>query len=104
MGIRIVTILAFISVQGVAEAKTRRIEIVEEIEKKRNQTILFQGIQKESLQNCQSWLAAQKKSLGNRVLTHYCGVESLGTAICTYPAIGEIKYILKKYRTETTEN
>lgn len=81
-------------------------ETVEEQEKSEVKVFCSKTSEKEAMASCQKWLDAQSKTLGQRLLTSYCSegeLQSNNTG-CLYKATGELKYVLKKFRTETERN
>lgn len=87
-----------------AFADSVRTEIIEEIERKEIKTFCAKKSGGDAKKQCEDWLAMQKKSLGDRLLTAYCSPADMapGKAVgCLYEAKGEVKYILKKYKVET---
>ena len=83
-----------------SNAKT---ETVEEEEKTEVKYFCSKNDEKEAMHFCQKWLEAQSKTLGQRLLTSHCGEGELqtGNSACLYRSSGELKYVLKKFRTET---
>ncbi len=81
-------------------------ETVEEQEKSEVKVFCSKNSEKEAVSACQKWLDAQVKTLGPRLLTSYCGEGELQTANsgCLYKATGELKYVLKKFKTETEKS
>ena len=98
------TFLAF-SPELWASSSTSKTEIVEESEKTEVKIFCSKTSEKDAVQMCTRWLEQQSKTLGQRLLTSYCsqGELNTGNAACLYQANGELKYVLKKYRTETTK-
>ena len=83
--------------------ESKKTEIVEETEKLEAKIFCSKTSEKEALQSCEKWLDQQSKTLGARLLTSYCSAGELqnNQASCLYRSNGELKYVLKKYRTET---
>lgn len=81
-------------------------ETVEEQEKTEVKVFCAKGSEKEAVAACQKWLDAQSKTLGQRLLTSYCSEGELqsNNSGCLYKATGELKYVLKKFKTETERN
>jgi hypothetical protein len=95
--------IAFGSLSGLAlAASSSKTEIVEEQEKSETKVFCSKVSEKAAVTDCEKWLGAQTKSLGSRLLTSYCSAGELSTnnSACLYKATGEIKYVLKTYRTE----
>lgn len=87
-----------------AFADTVKTEVIEEVERKEIKSFCAKKSADDAKKQCLEWLAVQKKSLGNRLLTSYCSpgqMVSDKAAGCLYQAKGEVKYILKKYKVET---
>ncbi len=84
-------------------ASSTKTEIVEETEKLETKIFCSKTSEKEALSGCEKWLETQSKTLGPRLLTSYCSQGELvsNNAGCLYRATGELKYVLRKYRTET---
>ncbi len=86
------------------QASTRKTEIVEETENKESKMFCSKSSEADAKKACDAWLIEQKKHLGDRVLTVYCSAAeqaSSASGSCLYRSVGEIKYVLRKYRTET---
>ncbi len=77
-------------------------EIVEEQEKSETKVFCSKVSEKAAVTDCEKWLGTQAKSLGSRLLTSYCSAGEISTnnTACLYKATGELKYVLKTYRTE----
>ena len=103
MKLAFLLIFSFSSIQ--ATASSTKIEIVEEVEKRETRRFCSKVSVAEAEKKCVAWLGVQKKNLGSRVLTTYCGDGELNQKVndCLYRVVGEIKFVLKKYRTETTD-
>lgn len=88
---------------GLMAAATTKTEVVEETEKTEVKIFCSKASEKEALGLCEKWLGAQSKTLGQRLLTSYCsqGEQTTNAPACLYRATGELKYVLRKYRTET---
>ena len=86
-----------------AMAKTLlKTETVEEQEKTEIKVFCSKNNEKEALNLCEKWLEKQSKSLGERLLTGSCSQgDQTADAACLYKATGDLKFVLKKYRTET---
>jgi hypothetical protein len=85
---------------------TVKTETVEEQDKSEVKIFCSKVSEKEAAAACQKWLEAQSKTLGQRLLTSYCseGEMQSNNSGCLYKATGELKYVLKKYKTETERN
>ncbi|HYX35346.1 MAG: hypothetical protein M3Q07_28655 [Pseudobdellovibrionaceae bacterium] len=81
-------------------------ETVEEQEKSEVKVFCSKSSEKDAMNSCQKWLDAQAKNLGARLLTSYCseGEQQSSNTACLYRSTGELKYVLKKFRTETERN
>ncbi len=77
-------------------------EVVQETEKSETKVFCSKTSEKAAVADCEKWIATQSKSLGNRLLTSYCNSGEITTdnTACLYRALGELKYVLKTYRTE----
>lgn len=85
-------------------AATSKTEIVEETENKETKMFCSKRSEAEAKKECEAWLKEQRQYLGDRVLTVYCSSAEQATSTsgsCLYRSVGEIKYVLRKYRTET---
>lgn len=81
-------------------------ETVEEQEKTEVKVFCAKGSEKEAAILCQKWIDSQVKSLGQRLLTSHCTEGELQTSGsgCLYRSTGELKYVLKKFKTETEKS
>ena len=86
-------------------ASTSKVEVVEEREKRETRRFCSKKSLRDAEQQCKNWLAKQSKTLSNRLLTSYCGPSESKPKVneCLYRAVGELKYVLKTYRTETVD-
>ncbi|MFW7377471.1 MAG: hypothetical protein ACOH5I_01525 [Oligoflexus sp.] len=87
-------------------ANTVKVEVVEEAEKQDMKMFCSKTSEQASKKDCEVWLNAQKKTLGDRLLTAFCSSSEVSAEVksnCMYRTVGEIKYVLRKYRTETTQ-
>ena len=83
-------------------AKTIKTEVVEEQEKSEIKVFCSKTSSQDATNLCEKWLGQQNKSLGARLLTSHCSNGDMSSDTnCLYKATGEVKYMLKKYRTET---
>lgn len=101
---RCLTVLGGFCLTAVAWAgTTTKTEIVEEQEKSEVKVFCSKTSEKEAVASCQKWLDAQAKNLGQRLLTSYCSEGELqsNNSGCLYRSTGELKYVLKKFKTET---
>ncbi len=81
---------------------TNKTEIVEEADKTEVKIFCSKSSEREALALCEKWLGQQEKRLGQRLLTSYCSSGELSSnPSCLYKSSGELKYVLRKYRTET---
>ena len=89
-----------------AAGMNSKTEIVEEQEKSEVKVFCSKSSEKDAAQNCQKWLESQSKTLGPRLLLNYCSEGELQTGNngCLYKSTGELRYILKKYKTETEKS
>lgn len=100
-------LLLFLAPQLVSSAawsatSTSKTEIVEENDKTEVRIFCSKSSEREAQSLCEKWLAQQEKTLGNRLLTSYCSTgEMSANSACLYRSQGELKYVLRKYRTET---
>lgn len=81
-----------------------RVEVVEEQEKRDTKMFCSKVSEQAAAKECENWLAEQKKTLGDRLLTAYCSSSEISAeqaSSCLYRSVGDIKYVLRKYRTET---
>lgn len=81
-------------------------ETVEEQEKSEVKVFCSKISEKEASAACQKWLELQSKTLGSRLLLSQCSegdLQSSNTA-CLYKSVGELRYVLKKYKTETEKS
>ena len=85
----------------------QKIEIIEEKEQKDTKVFCSKSSEQAAKKDCQLWLDAQKKSLGDRLLTAYCSTAELKSEAldkgCLYRSMGELKYVLRTYRSEYVE-
>ena len=88
-----------------AFADNNRVEMVEETEKTEIKIFCSKSSEKDAVSLCQQWLGVQQKSLGSRLLTSFCGQGEIvsDNPGCLYRATGELRYILKKHRIETSK-
>jgi hypothetical protein len=87
-----------------AFADSVKTEVIEEIERKEIKSFCAKKSGSDAKKQCEDWLAVQKKSLGDRLLTAYCSPADMASGkvvSCLYESKGEVKYILKKYKVET---
>ncbi len=96
----------FLCVDVAYSGQQTKTETIEEQEKVELKVFCSKSSEKEAQNNCQKWLEAQSKTLGNRLLTSYCGEGELqtGNSACLYKSTGELKYLLKKFKTETEKS
>ncbi len=81
---------------------TSKTEIVEENDKTEVRFFCSKTSEREAQSLCEKWLAQQEKSLGNRLLTSHCSAgEMSANAACLYRSQGDIRYVLRKYKSET---
>lgn len=82
----------------------QKIEVVEEKERSDAKIFCSKVSEQAAKKDCQAWLDQQKKSLGDRLLTAYCSTAELKSEAlekgCMYRSVGELKYILRSYRSE----
>ncbi len=107
MNKRLLTCFGFFWLTGLAFAgSSSKTEVVEEQDKSEIKVFCSKSSEKEAVNACQKWLEAQSKNLGSRLLTSYCSEGELQTANsgCLYKSTGELKYVLKKFRTETEKS
>ena len=80
-------------------------EVVEEQDKTDTKVFCSKNNEKEAASLCEKWLDKQTKSLGDRMLTSNCSQGDMSSDTgCLYKATGEIKYVMKKYRRDTTRD
>lgn len=86
-----------------AMAKTLlKTEVVEEQEKSEIRVFCSKNNAQEAVNLCEKWLDKQTRTLGDRLLTSACSQGDQTTdPNCLYKATGDLKYALKKFRTET---
>jgi hypothetical protein len=104
---RCLTFFGCLSLSAAAWAGTQiKTETVEEQEKSEVKVFCSKGSEKEAMASCQKWLDTQAKTLGQRLLLSHCSEGELqsGNSACLYRSTGELKYVLKKYKTETERN
>lgn len=83
-------------------SSTNKTEIVEESDKTEVKFFCSKTSEREANSLCERWLNQQEKTLGNRLLTSHCSAgEITANPACLYRSQGELKYVLRKYRTET---
>jgi len=102
--INIIVGLVTFAVSAIAFANANRVEIIEEQEKRETRMFCSKVSEQASKKDCDKWLEDQKKPLGDRLLTAFCSSSEISTeqaSSCLYRTVGEIKYVLRKYRTET---
>lgn len=99
----LVLTLGFHALPSFAAAQATKTEIVEETEKSEVKIFCSKNSEKEALATCEKWLEQQSKSLGQRLLTSYCSQGEIASNPngCLYRTTGELKYVLRKYRSET---
>lgn len=101
--VRWVTFVAICVCAPSLSAKTVKKEVVEETEKRETRRFCSKKSADEARKECERWMSHQSKSLGDRLLTSYCDQGELNTDVqgsCMYRVIGEVKYVLKTFRTE----
>ena len=76
-------------------------ETTTEIEKKDVKVFCSKKDDADAGAQCEKWLAAQKATLGARVLTAHCGNGDIGTTDCLFKAQGEVTFVLKESKKET---
>ena len=102
-----ITCFSLLLMTGLARAASHtKTETIEEQEKAEVKIFCSKNSEKEAVNSCQKWLDAQTKTLGTRLLTSYCGEGELqtGNSGCLYKSTGELKYVLKKFKTETEKS
>lgn len=88
--------------QAMAKTILLKTEVVEEQEKSESKVFCSKNSASEAAALCEKWLDRQSKSLGQRLLTSSCSQgDQTAEAACLYRATGDLKYALKKYRTDT---
>jgi hypothetical protein len=98
------TLLLTATLSSKAKANTVRVEIVEEQERRDTKMFCSKTNEQAAKRECEQWLDAQRKTLGDRLLTAYCSASEISsepTSACLYRSVGELKYVLRSYRTET---
>ena len=87
---------------ALARTTVLKTEVVEEQDKSETKVFCSKNSEQEAANLCEKWLQRQTKSLGERLLTSSCtpGDMSSDTG-CLYKATGDLKYVMRKYRTET---
>jgi hypothetical protein len=101
---RVIVLVLFFGATAQLKGGVIKTEVIEETEKKEVRVFCSKKSEQDAKQECDQWLKQQKETLGDRVLTSFCGTAEISTvqsSSCLYKSMGEIKYILKKYRTET---
>lgn len=98
-------VTSLLCLSSFSEAATRKVELVEETEKRETRRFCSKNSGRNAQKECQKWLSQQSKTLGKRLLTSYCSQGQSNKSIndCMYKSVGELKYVLKTYRTETVE-
>lgn len=93
------------SLPGLAGSSSKT-ETVEEQEKAETKVFCSKTSEKEAQNSCQKWLDSQTRNLGNRLLLSYCSEGELqtGNSGCLYRSTGELKYVLKKFKTESEKS
>ncbi|RYZ54747.1 MAG: hypothetical protein EOP07_15455 [Proteobacteria bacterium] len=77
-------------------------EVVEEQDKNETKTFCSKVNERDAVIQCEKWLEKQTKSLGERLLTSNCSQGDMSSDTgCLYKAVGDVKFMMKKYRTET---
>ncbi|SMF14508.1 hypothetical protein [Pseudobacteriovorax antillogorgiicola] len=96
---RVWIIAGIMSSQPLAAAN---VDVVEERAHRETRRFCSEESQHVAVKACQTWLAAQKKNLGTRLLTAYCSHEAVRDKAygCTFRSVGQLKYVLKTYRIE----
>lgn len=101
MSNKLILLVSF-SLAGSLSARTYKTETVEEGERTESKVFCSKISEKDAQSLCEKWLAQQSKTLGDRLLTSYCSGGEISSEVgCLYRAAGELKFFLKKQRTET---
>ncbi len=94
--------LAYFMMPGAFARSVLKTEIVEEQDKTETKVFCSKNSESEAVSLCEKWLEKQSKTLGERLLTSSCSQgEMSAESSCLYRATGDLKFMMKKYRTET---
>jgi hypothetical protein len=95
-------LMAYIMIPAAQARTVLKTEVVEEQDKAETKIFCSKVNERDAVIQCEKWLEKQTKSLGERLLTSNCSQGDMSSDTgCLYKAVGDVKYMMKKYRTET---